>query len=173
MYFHNGECVEKYYRHKEFLKKEKKEKDELFYMLIKLHKLEKTSDIPPLFYRKIEDLRNDNWILGKYDKKYKQGVSYRGIHYTYDYCKEEIQIALTRMADRPIIEQMAYCLGIVRNNVVDAFKNAKNNAKQKEHVNKLMENIEDMSEVRAKIKQVQINSNKEDKEEIDLLSLFD
>ncbi|WP_010497790.1 hypothetical protein [Paenibacillus elgii] len=174
MYFHEGECLNKHIDHKKFLEKEQEEKDELYYKLVRIHGLEKTTDIPPLFYQKVEDLRNDNWILGRFDKKYKRGVRYSGISYTYDFCEEKIQAALNKMKDKPLLEQMNYSLGIVRNHMADAFNHLKKVNKQKQITKKIIDSIEEMKGVREKIKQVQKNSKQDDiDEKVNLVSLFD
>lgn len=174
MYFHEGECLNKHIEHKKFLEKEQEEKDELYYKLVRIHGLEKTTDIPPLFFQKVEDLRNDNWILGRFDKKYKKGVRYSGISYTYDYCEKKIKEALNRFSDKTILEQMFYCLAIVKNNIVNAFHHAKRIAQQKQNTDNLVNRIESMAIVRDKIKQSQYRKQHEtNKDEIDLTTLLD
>ncbi|ALS22143.1 hypothetical protein [Paenibacillus naphthalenovorans] len=130
MYFHDGECLDKYRKHKQFLEKEKQQKDELFYKLLKIHNIEKTIEIPPLFYMKIEEIRNDSGLLGKVDKRYKEGVPYNAISYTYDYCKKNIENVLLNMNFENKLGEMYYCLAIVRNNIVDAYNHKLNQMKQ-------------------------------------------
>ncbi|GAA4879245.1 hypothetical protein GCM10023310_69230 [Paenibacillus vulneris] len=175
MYFHEGDCLDKYIRHKEFQKKEQEEKNELFFYLLKLHNLSRTSEIPSIFYQRVEDLRNDNWILGKYDKKYKQGIRYKGILYTYQYCEDLIRASINKMVDKPLIEQMNYSLGIVRNNLVDAYNHAKKNAKQKHNTNNTINQIESMAKIKEKVKQAQFQSHRENnnKDVVNLTTLLD
>lgn len=172
-YYHLNPCHQEYLLHQKFLEKEKRQKDELYETIMRIHCLKNSQEIPTLFFMKIEEVRNNSGLLGKINKKYKDGVSYASINYTYDFCINEINKGLFLMADKPLLQKMNYCLGIVRNNIVNAYNNVKNVNKQKENVIKLVESIDAANEVNEKIKNIQIQNKQNQNDAIDLSSLFD
>jgi len=172
-YYHLNVCHQKYLDKKKLAEKEQNQKDKLYKTIMRIHGLKNSQEIPTLFYMKVEEVRNNSGLLGRYDKKYKEGVPYSGIDYTYDYCIDDINKALYTKSEESLLSKMNYCFGIVRNNIVDAFINVRNVNKQKENVAKLVENIDASNEVNEKIKNAQIRNKQSENESIDLASLFD
>ncbi|MCM3273968.1 hypothetical protein [Paenibacillus elgii] len=164
IYFHEGKCLNEYIEHKMFLEKEKEQKNELYYKLLKIHGIEKTVDIPPLFYMKIEEIRNDSGLLGKVNKKYKCGVPYNALSYTYDFCKKKIEDALLNMTFETKLGEMYYCLSIVRNSLIDAYNHKLKLMKQENLQNKIIE--KDMS------LDYEFTASKKKKDEMDISELL-
>lgn len=172
-YYHKEKCYDIYLKQKAFKERERKEKDELIKEIMKIHNISSSKLIPKIFFMKIEEIRNDSDLLTRKNMASKKGIKYSGILYTYRYCSEKIKKALHDKADQPLLNQMNYCLGIVKSNIVDAARHFKKMQKQKHDTEKLINDVESLSKVTEKIKSVQHRPIIEDDEEIDLTTIMD
>ena len=122
---YHKDCYNAFLQNEIVKQNEKKQKDELYEYLLQVHNLSNYKEIPKLFYMKIEEIRNDSGLLGKVDKKYKQGVKYSIIKYTYQFCKNKITYVLKSQKFKSKLDEMQYVLGIVRNHFMDAYNHHK------------------------------------------------
>jgi hypothetical protein len=122
-------------KRKEFLKKEKEQKDELVKYIMEVHDLRNSQEIPPLFYIKLEEIRNDSKYLGHIHKNYKRGVNYQAIKKTYEFCRKKIEEIIRSMTFETKLSEMSYVLAVVKNSFVDAYNYAVHVQKQKESIN--------------------------------------
>jgi hypothetical protein len=95
--------------------------------------LESYKLIPSTFYTYIEDVRNNNTLFGRVgEKNSKKGVSYSGISYTYEYCKETIREVHRTKEFKNFQMELRYGLAIIKNKIVDAKNDFLQKKKAKE-----------------------------------------
>lgn len=119
-YIHS-DCVDKYLKKKNFLEKERKEKDELVDTIVRIMGYSSRQSIPSSFYSGyLEPFRNNSDLIRKI-KKYKEGFDYRTIKETFEYCEKDIKkyIAIKRENGdfKNTIQELRYAFGIVKNNI--------------------------------------------------------
>lgn len=136
-YFHPT-CYEMYLNDKSFKEKEIQELDDLYKYLLKLHNVEV---LDGRMMEKLQDLRNGSVKLGnKKIKRYKDGIDYSIILYTYQQEEQNVTWAIRNKHFQSKWNEFAYCFGIMLNKVNDV--NAMDKLKQK-HENKLPLDIDD------------------------------
>lgn len=128
-FIHPEKCLNEYEENekkeeekKKYIQKEREARHKLILKIAEIYELESYKLIPSNFHPYIEDMRNDSTLFGKLGKKYKQGIPYSGIEYTYEYCREKIHYAKKTKTFRTFMDELKYGLAIVRNNLVDAKK---------------------------------------------------
>lgn len=167
--YHEGQCYEIHKKQQEFKDKERQQKDELTEKLMEIHGFKNTQEIPKLFWMKLEEVRNDSGTLGKVNKRYKAGIPYNALSYTYDFVREKIDYWLKSKTFDTKLGEMYYCFAIVQNSVVDAYNDAvrkKNAEKQQEQI-KQQTTIKDMS-----LETHTLPTKKEKKDEMDISHLL-
>lgn len=176
MYYH-PDCYKEYEKDKAFKEKERKELDELYETIKRIHGFEV---IPSSFFADINALRNGDVLYGRIKKQYKKGVSYKWMNYTYLYCEDQIKWCIKNKRDKfknkrgeyePLYE-LRYCLGIVRNNLEKAKKHYKDKLKQIKQRQEVEDHVKMLSQIRQKINQASYNSEYNE-ENVDITSLFD
>ncbi|MNX90085.1 hypothetical protein D3C86_1221190 [compost metagenome] len=173
-YYHKVFCHEKYLQDKEFKQLEREQMDDLVSTIIKVHKLQGRASIPHTFYPFVQDIRNDSQLFGRMDKRYKQGVTYKVIEDTYEYCSDKIEWARGNKEFKNILSELKYCLAIVRNNIENCIREGKKNAQHRADAHLLTSRIESMQQVNKIIEKTQLeNSSTNRDEEIDVTTLFD
>jgi hypothetical protein len=123
-YFHLLNCHNEYIEHKKFKEKERIAKDKLSYKIADIYGLDTIQMIPDYIFQRIENIRNDSSIwLGK---KYKEGIPFSGIEYTFEFCRE----AIIKSRYNPNLNfdgltgEILYGLKIVKNNLADAKRDS-------------------------------------------------
>lgn len=123
-YFHLLNCHNEYIEHKKFKEKERVAKNKLAEKIANIYNLQTIQMIPSYIWQRIEEIRNDSSIwLGK---KYKEGIPFSGIEYTFEYCR----VAVLESRRNPNLKfdtlagEILYGLGIVRSNLADAKRDS-------------------------------------------------
>jgi hypothetical protein len=175
-HYHKDKCHAAFLADREFKRVEREKQTMLAHKIAEIYGLESIQLIPRQIYPRIEDIRNDSVLFGKLGKNYKQGIPYEGIAYTFEYCKGKIRECENNpnLKFESLLQKMVYGLAIVRNNIVNARDHAAKIAKQKQSTVKIIEKIDDMSDVRDRIKQAQSkNKRNENDDKPDLTTLLD
>lgn len=111
MYFHKGECWEKRLAHKEFLRTENEQLDNLCETIKRVHGLE---IIPNSFFSLcLQPVRNGNYRQGRKVIKYKKGVSYKMLDETYKYCEKSIEKIRSTKDFGGTLNELKYCFAVV------------------------------------------------------------
>lgn len=167
----------KKYIHKEcreFLNKENQEWDELYQYLLKLHDIVRLP-IPNIV--RLQALRNGNDIKqGKEYKKYKMGVPYSLMLEAYKLAEDKIKMIIkTKLNGQNDAKAINYCISIMLSMLNEAWKNRKKAQQDESKRKKTMEQINEISSVMKRIKEVQVNNQKEIKNEaeVDITTLLD
>ncbi|MBU8607853.1 hypothetical protein [Bacillus pumilus] len=117
-------CDEEYKNNEAFKEKELKELDELFTYLKKLHRID---TLDGRMMEKIQDLRNGTVVFNKKKiKRYKEGVPFRDILYTYEVNETYINKTLSNMVFAAKWNEFSYVFAIVINNINDSIGAASN-----------------------------------------------
>lgn len=112
-------CDEEYKKNEAFKEKEIKELDELFTYLKKLHRID---TLDGRMMEKIQDLRNGTVVFNKKKiKRYKEGVPFRDILYTYEVNETYINETLSNMVFAAKWNEFSYVFAIVINNINDSI----------------------------------------------------
>ncbi|WP_342498226.1 hypothetical protein [Bacillus sp. FSL M8-0350] len=112
-------CDEEYKKNEAFKEKELKELDELFTYLKKLHKID---TLDGRMMEKIQDLRNGTVVFNKKKiKRYKEGVPFRDILYTYEVNETYINETISNMVFAAKWNEFSYVFAIVINNINDSI----------------------------------------------------
>lgn len=172
-YYHQQGCIDTFNKDKEFKAKERDELESLMNIIVKVHKLSSRSSIPHSFYPYIQDIRNDSSLFGKIAKRYKEGISYKTLEDTYNFCTDKIEWARGNKEFKNILSEMKYCLAIVKNNIENSIKERRNNAASSSKVQHLHSHIESMQSVNKIIQHAQQQNKHKEDDEIDITSLFD
>ncbi|MFS0855262.1 hypothetical protein AB3M99_02735 [Paenibacillus taichungensis] len=172
-YYHVEYCHDKYLQDKEFKAKERKELDCLAEAIVKIHKLNSVNTIPNTFYPYIQELRNDSVLFGRVSRRYKEGITYKTIENTYEYCAEKIEWAKGNKEFKNLMSELKYCFAIVRNNIENCLRDGSKSSKQKAETEILMNHVDSMKEVNKIISNAQNKRIKESEEKLDLTTLFD
>lgn len=165
------ECFPLYLKDKEFKEQENRELQELLETIKQIHRIDL---IPPAFYPFIQEVRNGDVLFGKIEKKYKEGIPYQIIDYTYEFCDEKIAWAKANKQFNNVLSELKYGLAIVKNNVENAKKEmskVENQTQQKEELTKQTEMMRDINQkIQEKKQPVQEDV---ESDSVDLTSLFD
>ncbi|MGX9721839.1 hypothetical protein [Bacillus pumilus] len=112
-------CDEEYKKNEAFKEKELKELDELFTYLKELHKID---TLDGRMMEKIQDLRNGTVVFNKKKiKRYKEGVPFRDILYTYEVNETYINETISNMVFATKWNEFSYVFAIVINNINDSI----------------------------------------------------
>ncbi|MEC2307706.1 hypothetical protein [Bacillus atrophaeus] len=112
------QCDESYQKEIAFKENELKELDSLYSHLVKLHNIDV---LDGRMMEKIHDLRNGTVkIKNKKIQKYKKGVPFRDILYTYELNDKQLKNILSYMVFETKWNEFSYLLGTVVNNLADA-----------------------------------------------------
>jgi hypothetical protein len=172
-YFHEGECYEKYLRHKQFKEKENAELDELYITIKEIYGLE---IVPKQLFPLLQDIRNGNVNNRGKVKKYKQGVPYRIINEAYLMAKNDIQKARTYKQFTSTLGELKYGLAIVMDRINEIAKRKRKAEQSMSNIDKLREHTQLTKELQYKVDNLvkQNNTkNDDDDNEIDLTTLLD
>ncbi|PYY28217.1 hypothetical protein [Paenibacillus illinoisensis] len=172
-YYHKECCHEKYLKEKAFKANERLEMDSLAATIAKVHKLKTVSTIPNTFYPYIQELRNDSVLFGRVNKRYKQGITYRTIENTYQYCSEKIEWAKGNKEFKNLMSELRYCFAIVKNNIENCLRDENKISKQKAETEILMNHVDSMRDVNKAINNAQNKKLKENERILDITTLFD
>lgn len=132
MYFH-GECLDKYFKDKEFKEAESKELDDLYIVMKEIHNI----DVIPttIFSMYLQPLRNGIFKSGTRTKKYKEGIPYSVMKDSYLYVKGSIEYTRKNKEFNSTTDFLRYTFAIM----VDKMPMAKKKKKQEEFA-KIIEN---------------------------------
>ncbi|MET3209682.1 UNVERIFIED_CONTAM: uncharacterized Zn finger protein (UPF0148 family) [Paenibacillus sp. PvR008] len=174
-HYHKEYCHERWKRERAFKQSEQEEKDSLTDKIVKIHRLQGRASIPHSFFPFIQDVRNDSVLFGKINKRYKQGVSYKVIEDTYNYCFEKIEWARGNKEFKTIMAELKYCFAIVKSNIENSIRANRQTKRNQVESEALSKHVESMSNVRERINQIQINkvASKDEPDQIDVTTLFD
>ncbi|WP_440110057.1 hypothetical protein [Paenibacillus sp. QZ-Y1] len=172
-YYHVEYCHGKYLKDKEFKAKERLEMDQLANTIARIHKLKTVSTIPNTFYPYIQELRNDSVLFGRVSKRYKQGITYQTIENTYTYCSEKIEWAKGNKEFKNLMSELKYCFAIVKNNIENCLRDESKSAKQKAETEILINHVDSMRNVNKAISNAQTKRVNENKDLLDITTLFD
>lgn len=165
MYFHIGECYEKYKRHLEFKQKENEEYQSLCNTIKDIHKI---LVIPTGFIYQIQDLRNGNVNKkGQIEKKYKNGVPFNIIEEAYYMAKPDIEKVKSFKQFDSSLGELRYGLAIVVNKINEIALKRKKAEQAKVEAQKIKQHSELMKEIKRKVEP------KQREDEIDLTTLLD
>lgn len=176
MYYH-PDCYKEYEKDKAFKEKERKELDELYETIKRIHGFEV---IPSSFFADINALRNGDVLYGRIKKQYKKGVSYKWLNYTYLFCEDTIKWCIKNKKDKFInkrgeyepLYELRYCLGIVRNNIEKAKMHYKKKLKQREQRREVSTHSKLLSDISKKLNK-KTNHTDNPSDTVDITSLFD
>jgi hypothetical protein len=179
-YYHPNPCHVKFLEHKEFLKKELDEKNELMDVVCAIHKINLQS-VPTGFYSyTLEPFRSNNSVHTKINKRYKEGFTYTTIKDTYLYCHEKIKLAIGKKQEQGgfgnLDGELKYCFRIVQNNIENMIRNKRKKENSKLREEKVIEGAKQHKQIseRLREKREKIKSNKvKDENEIDFDTVFD
>jgi hypothetical protein len=132
---YHATCLEVALKKKEFLKKEREQKDELVKHIMSIHGLKNSQEIPPFFYQQLEKIRNDATDLRNKHRKYKQGIPYNIILFTYQFASQDIDNYLRTGNFNDKLHELNAILFKVKNKFVDAYEHKEHMIKQKESIN--------------------------------------
>jgi len=173
-YFHEGECYQKYLDHKEFIKKENEEWDELYQYIKKLHNV---VIVPPANVVRLQALRNGNDLKkGKPYKRYKMGAEYSLMLEAYLLAEKDIKWAIANKLDnKNDVQAINYCISIMINKLNQAWKNRQKNKEAKYENNRIEKQIKEMSEVAKRVRNIQNESSiiTQNDNDIDITTLLD
>lgn len=172
-YYHLEYCHTKWKRDRAFKLKEREEMDSLVSTIVRLHKLQSVATFPRTFYPFIQELRNDSVLFGKIERRYKEGLTYKTIEDTYLYCADKIEWAKGNKEFKNVMSELRYCFAIVKNNIENYFRDGKKLSKQKAETELLTSHVESMRDVNQVIIAAQNKAVQNNKEKIDITSLFD
>lgn len=170
-YWHH-DCFEKELKDREFKEKEQAELDELNATLIRIHNIKGFKDedpkIPSTFFPFLQEIRNGTILFGQRVKKYKQGIRYKYINYTYLFCEENIEYARRTKEFKDLMAELRYCLAIVKNNIEDAARDLKRKNKQRERNKKIMEQKIEADTRKSSYEEINTSVETTNKDELDI-----
>lgn len=135
-YYHPN-CYDQYLIDKEFKQQERLELDSLVEIIKRVHDIK---IIPNQFYPYLQQLRNDDVLFGKLKKQYKQGVSYKVITDTYEYCQKDIAWAKGNKDFNGTLQELKYGLAIIKNKIDQVLVRQQQLELEKERSNRISEN---------------------------------
>ena len=166
-YYHPN-CYDQYLIDKEFKQQERLELDSLVDVIKRVHDIK---IIPNQFYPYLQQLRNDDVLFGKLKKQYKQGVSYKVITDTYEYCQKDIAWAKGNKDFKQVMAELKYGLAIVKNNIENMTREKHKRIALEEKEKELKKQGETFKQIQERVKQSQ--AKKEDEDKVDLTTLLD
>jgi hypothetical protein len=169
-YYHPS-CHQKHLKEKEFKQQEWQELDDLCELIKSIHGIE---SIPKQLFPDLQALRNGDVLYGKVKKKYKNGVKFRGIFLTYQYCADQIRYWKNKKEFKNTLSELRYGLAIVRNSVDDARNDYRKKQKAKEEKQTLQNHMDMMKDVKKGLRdKSKETNNKKENNKTDVTSLFD
>lgn len=134
-YYHRLECHDQFLLKQKEIQEEQEYKMKLATLLEKIYNLETYKLIPPAYWIRLENLRNEYTQSNELGRTYKSGLPYKALFMTYDYCFNVINIDYKKDFDN-FVGQMLYDLKIVQNNLMDARSYYTNRVQEEEKMNK-------------------------------------
>lgn len=122
------ECFEIEKKDREFKKIESDELDELWELIREIHSLNAIKGTKKIFnelFCLIQDLRNGTERFMNYQYHYKKGFKYSVIKKSYEMNRKKIEFYRRNKQFKDTKAELKYCFMIVRNNIMNAFKEMK------------------------------------------------
>lgn len=166
LYYHSGDCWDKFHKKNEFIKKELEERDKLNDVIKSIYNVE--FHLPTRLWTLIQDLRNGTNRYRKFfKKKYKEGVPYDVLAEAYLMSRSSIKWAKLNKRFKSLQDEICYGLIIVQSKIEDANKKMKNS-----NQSKLISESKESSVVRDMLEERTIDYKKHKTEEEDLSNIF-
>lgn len=147
-YYHIEMCHSQYKLEQKELTEEQEYKMKLAKLLEKLYNLESYKFIPSFYWIRLEQLRNEYTEANELGRAYKNGLPFKALYMTYDYCFNIAKITYSKDFDS-FSGQMMYDLVIVQNNLVECRNYYIEKTKQEKRVEQTVQQSKRLASISA------------------------